>query len=101
MENDTKKYMTNEMAIDYLLNPWNYHSSLEAHITAVDIAIAAIEKQIAKKPEKKHGRILEDTNVWDGYDYYVCPTCGEVLDGRKEYRKYPCPCGQLINWKGI
>lgn len=67
---------------------------------AMRMAIAALEKQIAKKP--KHIEVL------DGSWAKVCPTCGRVLMERITTDKisYPrhynvtgiCWCGQRIDW---
>jgi RNA polymerase-binding transcription factor DksA len=52
---------------------------------ALDTAIEALEKQIAKEPV-----VVTIRNV----DYQKCPVCGRVLFG-KEY--YCASCGQRVN----
>ena len=72
-------------------------SGLNRQIEALDMAIAALEKQIPKKPKE-----YEDK-------YYACPVCGNVLLHKRE--KYPTKlmsknnglpyclsCGQAIDW---
>lgn len=60
----------------------------------LNVAIAAFEKQIPKKPQ------LEADGYDDGeliYDTWICPKCGE--DYEIEYHDYNyCPeCGQCID----
>lgn len=52
---------------------------------ALDTAIEALKKQIAKEPEEKIIRNVK---------YPLCPECGRVLWG-KEY--YCATCGQRVN----
>lgn len=70
---------------------------------AMRMAIAALEKQEAKKP--KH---IDKNKVFDGNWAKVCPTCGRVLlerittDEVSYTRQYNmtgyCWCGQRIDW---
>ena len=64
-----------------------------------ELAIEALEKQIPKKPLKYKGAIYSVDKEGNA-DYevcLVCPTCKkEVL-----VPKFPCHCGQLIDWKDI
>lgn len=63
-------------------------SFLQNDIKAYNIAIAAIEKQIPKKPVKKSFII-----PYEGIN--VCPSCKEPLGGKKYYC---CECGQKLDW---
>lgn len=79
-------------------------------LTAYDMAIEALEKQIPKKPI-----IYTDTrNLLDynGNDYgvrevdvYDCPNCGFDISDKSvceeyEYKPSCCPeCGQKLNWE--
>ena len=64
---------------------------------ALDVAIQALEKQIAKKPiMKQYFEDLED-------EYLCCPTCGEILTDRipadnKTFYFHCMNCGQKIDW---
>lgn len=61
------------------------------------MAIEALEKQIAKKPQEKYeymGNIGRGLNPMEYIKGYVCPTCGEWLD---EFAHH-CICGQAIDW---
>ncbi len=62
---------------------------------ALELAIEALKKDIAVKPD------LEGDGYADGYmvyDTWICPTCGR--DYEMDYQEYErCPhCGQLIDW---
>lgn len=61
----------------------------------IDIADAAIRKQIPKKPD------IEGDGYADGYlvyDTWICPCCGNYYE--IDYDNYDyCPkCGQAIDW---
>ena len=65
------------------------------HITAIGIAIQALEKQIPKKP------VYEGDGYSDGhlvYDTWICPLCEKRYE--VDYDDYDyCPnCGQKIDW---
>ena len=69
--------------------------------TACDVAIAALEKQVPKKPIKKTGAELG--MYYKKWNYYCCPTCGEPvqIDDDELYSTiyYPtCECGQRIKY---
>lgn len=55
--------------------------------TAYEMAIAALEKQIPKKPMKIH--------TSQKRFYYACPVCENRQD-RQEKHCYEC--GQVLNW---
>ena len=63
----------------------------------MDIAIQALEKQIAKKPiMKQYFEDLED-------ECLCCPTCGEILTDRipadnKTFYFHCMNCGQKFDW---
>ena len=64
---------------------------------ALDVAIQALEKQIAKKPiMKQYFEDLED-------EYLCCPTCGEILTDRipadnQTFYFHCMNCGQKFDW---
>ena len=70
---------------------------------SLDIAISALEKQIAKKPKR-----VDKNSVFDGNWKMICPCCGAVLIERitTEDKSYPiqynmtnhCKCGQTLDW---
>lgn len=80
MQGDVKTAIRN-------LNNWNLRITGGTYLTAV----AALEKQVAKKP-------VREPAVWpDGCDYVrvFCPICHEDLS-RDE--KYCSECGQHLDW---
>lgn len=82
-----------------------HNISDEDWITVLNVAIAALEKQIPKKP--KH---VDKNASFDGNWKKVCPACGRTLIERittseesypKIYNHTPhCICGQAIDWEG-
>lgn len=73
--------------------------SFEEINEAIDMAIAAIEKRIPKKPVAHESTDITNTRYYD----YSCPTCGKWV-----YKKLPfeernreiCPdCGQALCWE--
>ena len=63
-------------------------SNSEENIEAKKIAIAAMRKQIPKKPVT-----YKETNR------AYCPVCGETVRGiDKPYGKYCSGCGQRLDW---
>ena len=76
--------MTNEEAKKILKEIW---SLTEKQAEAIDVALNALDKQTAKKPELIS--IEENTrHTWK------CPTCGSY-----EIFKFCQHCGQRINWE--
>ena len=66
------------------------------HMTAIGIAIQALEKQIPKKQTYEgDGYAPDGTFVWDEW---LCPCCGKRYE--VDYDDYDyCPnCGQKIDW---
>ena len=67
-------------------------------IVALDMAIEAIEKDIAKAPKKS-----DIPRYGMGYEYYdwCCPTCNKLLafecDTKRQYIHH-CECGQRLDW---
>lgn len=64
-----------------------------------EIAINALEKQIAKRPIMR--RHFEDSEE----EYLCCPTCGEILTDRipfdnKTFYFHCMNCGQKFDWSG-
>lgn len=70
---------------------------------ARETAISALEKEIAKKPER-----INKNSVFDGNWKMICPCCGAILVERitTEDKSYPiqynmtnhCKCGQTLDW---
>lgn len=89
--------MTPEEAIKRIKNHIEVHSRKEPHfairiIEALKMAIAALEKQIPKKPIK-----------YDlSYSGYKCPTCDSNLYQLRSHNIYKTPncifCGQALDW---
>ena len=75
--------------------PKSDNSSLETKKKIIDVAIKALEKQIAKEPR------LEGDGYADGhmvYDTWICPNCDEHYEMEFEQHMH-CPvCGQKIKW---
>ena len=61
------------------------------HREAIDIAIQALEKQIAKKPIKSENQVVRYVNT------YYCPTCELGITGTN-IAKWCYHCGQKIDW---
>lgn len=59
-------------------------------ITALKLAIEALEKQIPKKPISLGEDIDRDVGQ--------CPNCKEIIDTYEDY-KYCSDCGQAIDWR--
>ncbi len=82
--------MTNEEVIK-LLNSVTIYYGGKCSRTALDLAIAALEKQMPKKPI-----IIEETA--DYFGHTLCPNCKKVEFGFTQ----PCfcdRCGQAIDWR--
>ena len=62
---------------------------------ALDMGIAALEKQIPKKPK------YEDVDNIYGAIKRTCTACGDVCmvsNGAKSYEHYCRQCGQALDW---
>lgn len=88
--------MTIEEAISYM----TYHAFIADDVK--EMAIAALEKQIPKKP------YIQQIEVdYYEHDCYECPNCdsflGYVLECKEEhYQNNYCPeCGQKIDWSEV
>lgn len=76
--------MTNKEAIQGLLNVKAQMAEKSPFTEAINLAVKALEKQIAKKPVGRHKK---------------CPTCEMIEFGYEEVNY--CPhCGQRIDWEG-
>ena len=80
------------------LNCLKQNKALPDSIEAMEIAINALEKQIAKKPIMKP--YYDDMEE----EYLCCPTCGEMLTDRmpldnKDFYFHCLNCGQKFNWE--
>ena len=68
------------------------------HMTAIGIAIQALEKQIPKKPRKtdSYRGVLKRVYA------YVCPTCGnaclEKYMNERQNTMFCWNCGQKLDW---
>ena len=64
---------------------------------AIDVAIKALEKQIAKKPEYEADGYADGELV---YDYAKCPICGHDFEyGINDWGcEYCSDCGQKLDW---
>ena len=78
-----------EEAIKSMRNLDDVISITASEHESVKQAIAALEKQIAKKP-------LKITMEYDG-DYGHCPSCNEILADYSDTRVCKS-CGQKIDW---
>ena len=85
--------MTESEAIEIVRKEKEYMDSHagRAQSEAFQIAINALEKQIAKKP-------LNITKVKDGNKYVgligKCPCCNDIVDESN----IVCDCGQKLDW---
>lgn len=69
----------------------NFEGTYETpSLEAVELAIAALEKQIPKKP----------INADYDYELFDCPSCGTKIyaDNSIEDFRYCLTCGQAIDW---
>lgn len=72
--------------------PKNNNTSLENKKNAIDMAIAALEKQIPKKP-------FQDKDIY-GTKYLLCRECSKILSFVGFVARYCPDCGQKIDWSG-
>lgn len=88
--------MTEQEAIkrlEFLNDALNFNrADSDESSCALQMAVEALEKQIAKKPIPKYG-------MYNTINRYKCPTCDNDYLGGGEYR-YPCceDCGQKLDW---
>lgn len=61
-------------------------------MTAYDMAIEALEKQIPKKP-------FQDKDIY-GTKYLLCRECSKILSFVGFVARYCPDCGQKIDWSG-
>ena len=67
---------------------------------ATNLAINALEKQIAKKPTEVDERMPEDYAEYY-YLAFMCPSCGGSVAGQP-YRPNHCKhCGQKLDWSEV
>lgn len=98
--------MTYEEAIEILQEERDYAQFPKYVREALRIAIAALEKQILKKPKR-----INKNSIFDGNWKMICPCCGATLIERitTEHQSYPiqynmtkhCMCGQALDWSNI
>lgn len=70
---------------------------------AIDVAINALEKQIAKKPnnEIKTIPVIDEDGAYvdaDTYVYLLCPICGNQVGLDDCVDNYCSCCGQKLDW---
>lgn len=65
-----------------------YLKDIPEYIEALEMAIEALEKQIAKKPESKQ----RFADLWLG----LCPSC--LANGVNSEMNYCDKCGQAVDW---
>lgn len=65
----------------------------EDTIDAINVAIDALEKGVAKKPENLDSAYIPE--LMADRIYGECPTCGEIV---VETGKRCIECGQVLNW---
>lgn len=91
--------MTAQEAIKHLkeITGWSnfWGGCYKEKLSAIDMAIEALKKQIPKKPD------FEGDGYWNGelvYDIWICPYCEEHYE--VDYEEYCCcpKCGQKIDW---
>lgn len=67
-------------------------SDLVNKIKAHEMTIAALEKQIPKKPQMRH------LKWYDGYNDGWCPCCENYVQQLDYDKKYCQECGQRLDW---
>ena len=88
--------MTEQEAIEIITNAVQTDSMTEEQDKALAIVQKAVEKQIAKKPNR-WGDGYSDGHLV--YDMWECPTCGKNYELEYDEHDY-CPnCGQHIDWE--
>lgn len=92
----TEREAIKKLKIDRQIEKDNYRLPKDNYY---DLAIAALEKQIGKKPNKQTYKLL----IEDGWDY-ECPCCRMAIGVNNFVANYTdedkfCPsCGQRIDW---
>lgn len=92
--------VTVQDAIDHFKYGISHDIFSEPVTTYAEMAVEALEKQIAKKPRELTYKLLLD----DGW-IYKCPTCGCACGINKRYPEITeddvrcTQCGQLLDWK--
>lgn len=77
-------------AIDILRHIGGSYGDVSKYYNAIQMAISALEKQIAKPPKEAEG--YEADGFWR-FDMPFCPTCGLAIDPIEHH----CQCGQRID----
>lgn len=88
--------MTNEEAIQFF-EGCKFHCDNEEPI---NMAIAAIEKQIPKKPIKDS---IPFYRLGEPYYDWLCPICNKWLAYECDAQRtsiHHCHCGQALDWSG-
>lgn len=71
-----------------------YNGIFNQFISAFDIAIEALEKQIPKKVDEY--KVFEDGAFYN-IDF-VCPACGRAVIGQPYEPDFCKHCGQALDW---
>lgn len=92
--------MTNEEAIEILQEERDYAQFPKYVREAIEIATAAIEKQIPKKPIQVNYFVKVNgvDTMLDENEFSKCPSCTYKDIEVKHGQKYCHICGQLLNW---
>lgn len=88
--------MTEQEAIKLLEIRRSFTNSGNAGVSAIDMAISALEKQIAKKPLN-----IKKSAIEDGGYYGDCPCCNEHMESLWTSEKFCCNCGQKLDWSEV
>ena len=71
---------------------------------ALNMAIKALEKQIAKKP-RKNGLYSAHSGIFRKIPAYTCPSCGnmclEKWATERSMTSYCWDCGQKLDWSDV
>lgn len=92
--------MTNKEAIEILQEERDYAQFPQYVKKAIEIATAAIEKQIPKKPILTNYIVKVNgvDTLLDENEFTKCPSCTYKDIEVKHGQKYCHICGQLLDW---
>lgn len=66
-------------------------------IGTVEECRKAVERMKPKRPNIENRRIRDCIGIPHDFTVTICPACGQQLE-KVKFRKYPCECGQAIDW---
>ena len=92
--------MTNKEAVEILQEERDYAQFPQYVKKAIEIATAAIEKQIPKKPIQVNYIVKVNgvDTMLDENEFTKCPSCTFKDIEVKHGQKYCHICGQLLDW---